>query len=142
MRPCRSGSAAREVVYLEQTRAPSWDLDETGPRPEEVQRNAWRFRPEIEPKLRAELPVTEHLAMMDCYLLTSLSQPRLREIVKAMGDRREARELVTQWLGRAEAQEARVEALREARRRSEAERRALQEEVDAVIRRLEGERQP
>jgi hypothetical protein len=145
------------VVYVERTRAPSWELDEAGPRPEEVQRNAWRFRLEIEPKSRAELPVTERLAMMDRYLLTSLSEPRLREIenrglldaasraglervvalqarivgleqeaaagereaaeiaadqgrlrenVKAVGDRREARELVARWLGRADAQEA------------------------------------
>jgi len=43
-------------------------------------------------------------------------QGRLRENVKAMGDRREAR------------------------RRSEAERRILREEVDAVLRGLEGER--
>jgi hypothetical protein len=57
-----------------------------------------------------------------------------------VGDRREARELVARWLGRADAQEARLEALREARRRSEAERRALREEVDAVLRGLEGER--
>lgn len=40
-------------------------------------------------------------------------QGRLRENVKAVGDRREARELVARWLGRADAQEARLEALRE-----------------------------
>jgi hypothetical protein len=57
-----------------------------------------------------------------------------------MGDRREARELVARWLGRADSQEARLEALREGRRRSEAERRILREEVDAVLRGLEGER--
>ena len=51
-------------------------------------------------------------------MYTSLSEPKLREIVKAVGDRRETR------------------------RRSEAERRALPEEVDAVVRSLEGERQP
>jgi len=28
------------VVYVEQTRAPSWELDDASPRPEEVQRNA------------------------------------------------------------------------------------------------------
>jgi hypothetical protein len=179
------------VVYVEQARQPRWELDEASPRPEQEERGAWRFRLELAPKSRAELPVTERLALMDRTLLASLSEPslremekrglldstsraglervltlrariaaleqeaaaaereaaeiaadqgRLRENVKAMGDRGDARELVARWLAHADAQEARLEALRETRRRSEAERRALREEVDSVVRGLEGER--
>ena len=67
-------------------------------------------------------------------------QGRLRENGKAVGDRRDARELVTRWLARAGAQETWLEALREKRRQSESERHALREEVDGVVRGLEGER--
>lgn len=181
------------VVYLEQARAPGWELDEAGPRPEEAQRDLWRFRLDVGSKSRVELPVTERLALMDRYRLDNLSEPGLREIekrglldaasraglervlalrariasleqeaavgereaaeiagnqsrlrenVKAVGDRREARELVARWLSRADEQEARLETLHEARRRSEAERRALRAEVDAVVHSLEGERRP
>jgi hypothetical protein len=69
-------------------------------------------------------------------------QSRLRENVKAVGDRREGRELVARWLSRADEQEARLEALHEAGQRSEAERRALRAEIDAVVHGLEGERRP
>jgi hypothetical protein len=176
------------VVYVEQARLPRWELDASTPRPEQEERNAWRFRLELGPRSRADLPVTERLALMDRYVLAALSesslreiekrglldaasrdglqrvlalrsriaaleqeaaaaereaaeiaadQGRLRENVKAMGDRRDARELVARWLARADAQEARLEALRETRRRSEAEGRALRDEVDAVVRGLE-----
>ena len=67
-------------------------------------------------------------------------QGRLRENVKAVGNRRDARELVARWLARANKQEAWLATLREARRRSESERRALREEVDGIVRGLEGER--
>jgi hypothetical protein len=181
------------ILYVEQSRLPRWELDESAPRPEQEERGAWRFRLELAPKSRADLPVTERLALMDRTLLASLSEPslreletrglldaasraglervlalrariaaleqeataaereaaeiaadqgRLRENVKAMGDRRDARELVARWLGRADAQEGRIEALRETRRRSEAERRTLRDEIDAVVRGLEGERRP
>ena len=176
------------VVYVEQARLPRWELDASTLRPEQEERNAWRFRLELGPRSRADLPVTERLALMDRYVLAALSesslreiekrglldaasrdglqrvlalrsriaaleqeaaaaereaaeiaadQGRLRENVKAMGDRRDARELVARWLARADAQEARLEALRETRRRSEAEGRALRDEVDAVVRGLE-----
>jgi predicted nucleic acid-binding Zn-ribbon protein len=155
------------------------------------ERDTWRFRVELAPKSSVELPVTQRLALMEAWVLSSLTaanlrafekqglldatsraglerilalrariqaleersaaaereaaeiaadQGRLRENVKAVGDRRDARELVTRWLGRAGAQETRIEALREERRQSETEREALREEVDGVVRGLEGER--
>jgi hypothetical protein len=181
------------VVYVEQARQPRWDLDESGPRPAQEERDAWRFRVELAPKARVDLPVTERLALMDRYLLASLSeanlrelerrglldaasraglerilalrartaalekeaaaaereaaeiaadQSRLRENVKAIGDRKEARDLLARWVARADAQERRLEELREKRRQSEAEGRALRDEVDSVVRGLEGERRP
>jgi hypothetical protein len=69
-------------------------------------------------------------------------QARLRENVKAVGDSREARGLVARWLARADAQESRLESLRDTRRRAESERQAVRDEVDAVVRSLEGERTP
>ena len=94
--------------------------------------------------LRARISRVEHeaaVAEREAAEIAS-SQSRLRENVKAVGDRREARELVARWLSRADQQEARLEALGEARRRFEAERRALRDEVEAVVRGLEGERKP
>jgi hypothetical protein len=179
------------VLYLEQPRSPHWDLDVAGPRPVLEERDAWRFRVELAPKSSVELPVTQRLALMEAWVLSSLTaanlrafekqglldatsraglerilairariqaleersaaaereaaeiaadQGRLRENVKAVGDRRDARELVTRWLARAGAQETRIAALREERRQSETEREALREEVDGVVRGLEGER--
>ena len=64
------------VVYVERARAPSWELDEAGPLPEEVQRHAWRFRLEIELNSRAEPPVTERLAMRGRYLLRRFTMHR------------------------------------------------------------------
>jgi hypothetical protein len=179
------------VLYLEQPRSRHWVLDVAGPRPVLEERDTWRFRVELAPKSRLELPVTERLALMEAWVLSSLTagnlrafeelglldatsraglerilalrariqaleersaaaereaadiaadQGRLRENVKAVGDRRDARELVTRWLARAGAQETLIEALREERRQSETERKALREEVDGVARGLEGER--
>jgi hypothetical protein len=181
------------VVYVERVRQPAWELDQETPRPENEDRRAWVFRLEVGPRSRAELPVTERVALRDRTLLASLTesslrdlerqglldgasrtglarvlairtlvdgldreaaaaereaaeiaadQARLRENVKAVGGTREARALVSRWLARADAEESRLDALREARRRSEAGRRALQDEVDAVARSLEGERKP
>jgi predicted nucleic acid-binding Zn-ribbon protein len=70
----------------------------------------------------------------------STDQARFRENVKAMGDRRDARDLVARWLSRADAQETRLQSLADARRQAEAGRRALQDEIDVVVRGLEGER--
>ena len=93
-------------------------------------------------------PVVDQRIPHDRFVVLSLTQhvpqralsQHSRSDPKAVGDGREARELVARWLGCADAQEARLEALREARRQSEAERRALREEVDAVVRSLESER--
>jgi len=57
-----------------------------------------------------------------------------------VGDSREAHALVARWLTGADTQESRLEALRDGRRRAEAERRSLRDEADAVARSLEGER--
>jgi hypothetical protein len=186
-------SDGARVVYVEKSRTPGWELDDTASRPVEAQRNLRRFRLEVQPKSRVELEVTEQRALMDRCRLASLTGPglrelekrglldaasraalerilalrvriadlereaataareaaeidadqgRLRENVKAVSDRREARELVVRWLGRADAQESRLEALAEVRRRAEAEGRSLHDEVDNIVRGLEGERRP
>ena len=181
------------VVYVEQPQQPRWDLDDSGPRPAEEERGAWRFRVEVAPKAQVELPVTEKLALMERQPIANLSeaglrelekqglldavsraglervlalrirlaaldqqasaaeresteiatdQGRLRENVKAIGDRREARDLLARWVARADGQERRLEELRDMRRQAERDRRALREEMDAVVRSLEGERKP
>ena len=49
---------------------------------------------------------------------------------------------MARWLARADTQESRLEALRDARRREDSERQALRDQIDGVARGLEGERKP
>ena len=179
------------VLYVDKPRWPTWELAPGGPAPTEERPQAWRFRVELPPHGRVELPVVERLALVERYVLSRLSeanlrtfeeqglldsaaraalsrvrglqalaeslegrataaqreaeeittdQGRLRENVKAMGGRREARELLARWLGRASEQEARLEALRAERRRLGEERERARAEIQQVVRDLEGER--
>jgi hypothetical protein len=66
------------VLYLEQPRSPHWDLDVAGPRPVQEGRDTWRFRVELAPKSSVELPVTERLALMEAWVLSSLTAANLR----------------------------------------------------------------
>ena len=65
-----------------------------------------------------------------------LDQQRLRENIKALGDKAEAKPLVARYVAKAGEQETRLEQIATERRGAASERAALQAELDAAIRAL------
>lgn len=67
------------VVYVEHPLREGWRLTDETPKPIGKTQNAYRFRIELGPRETAELKVGEHRALMDKYLVSSLT-PRDLEL--------------------------------------------------------------
>ena len=66
------------VLYVDKSRGPTWELAPGGPTPSDERPEAWRFRVELPPHGRIELPVVERLALVERYVLSRLSEANLR----------------------------------------------------------------
>lgn len=67
------------IVYVEHPLREGWRLTDETPKPVEKTQNAYRFRMELRPRETVELKVGEHRALMDKYLVSSLT-PRDLEL--------------------------------------------------------------
>lgn len=71
----------RRTVYIEHPIRKDWKLAEESPRPAEKTAREYRFRVEVEPRGRVDLPVTEQLGLMTRYEISSLTPPDLEVFV-------------------------------------------------------------
>ena len=67
------------IVYVEHPLRSGWRLTDETQKPVEKTQNAYRFRVELRPRETVDLTVGEHRALMDTYLLSSLT-PRDLEL--------------------------------------------------------------
>ncbi len=65
------------VVYVEHPVRQGWDLSKETRAPEGRSNRYYRFRVELKPNERAELPVTERRALMESYALADFTRPQL-----------------------------------------------------------------
>lgn len=175
------------VVYVEHPLREDWRLADETPKPVEKTQSAYRFRVELRPHETVELPIAERRALMDKYVVSSLTprdlelfvsrryldeasrmaleqiisikaqiadigaaveavdrevseittdQARLRENIKALGQRAEARQLIARYVAKANEQETRIEQLTNERRTKATARVQLQLQLEAAIRAL------
>jgi len=69
------------IVYVEHPLREGWRLTEETQKPVEKTQNAYRFRLELRPRETVELTVGEHRALMDKYLVSSLTPRDLQLFV-------------------------------------------------------------
>ena len=65
------------VVYVEHPVRQGWELAKDAPKPEGRSARYYRFRVELAPHAKAELPVAERRALMDAYALSDFTRPQL-----------------------------------------------------------------
>lgn len=65
------------VLYVEHPVRQGWDLSKETRAPEGRSQRYYRFRIELKPNERAELPVTERRALMESYALADFTRPQL-----------------------------------------------------------------
>ncbi|HLL76824.1 MAG TPA: carboxypeptidase regulatory-like domain-containing protein [Pyrinomonadaceae bacterium] len=65
------------VVYVEHPVRQGWELTKATAAPEGRSNRYYRFRVELQPNGRAELPVTERRALMESYALADFTRPQL-----------------------------------------------------------------
>ncbi|HVG28111.1 MAG TPA: hypothetical protein VM864_00170 [Pyrinomonadaceae bacterium] len=179
------------VVYVEHPVRQGWELAKDAPKPEGRSARYYRFRVELAPHAKVELPVAERRALMDAYALSDFTRPqldlfvarryvdeptraalqslidlktrvaaleardaaideeieaigedqkRLRENIEALTKTAEARQLITRYIAKADAQETRIEVLTKEKQTVAAERERLQAQLDAAIRAMVVER--
>jgi hypothetical protein len=128
------------TVFIEHPYREKWKLSDDTAKPYETTASFYRFRVELKPRETVELPVTEHLALMDTYMLSNLSTDDIQlSVAKGYVDAatKAALEKIIEIKGKIAAVEARVQAADREAAEIAADQARLRENIKALSKETE-----